>query len=200
MMIKHVLVILTLLTSFKPTGEEPVERLGVKGPLTFNGTSFQLAWTSNPADNYFIQEYLPAGENVEHFHHMMSLFLETGHTTLKKVVSEKVAELDQRKKTDPTCHYLLIQNPDSSEYILDFVLGESKNDKMTTEEFTIYRFKEVDLGNNKKGVLIFAFSKRAYGNDITPFYQNLKTDREKLINAMIDTELPAIHIAGKSGS
>jgi len=44
-----------------------IERIGVKGPLEFNKTIFNLAWTDKPRDNYYIQEYLPKGETLEKF-------------------------------------------------------------------------------------------------------------------------------------
>src|SRR5690606_31522441 len=39
--------------------QSPQERLGVPGPVVFQGTAFALAWSSNPSAGYFKQEYLP---------------------------------------------------------------------------------------------------------------------------------------------
>jgi hypothetical protein len=194
---KYLLALVIILMSFTNSNQEPVDRIGVKGPLTFNNTTFNLSWTSKPSDNYYIQEYLPNGENADRFNQMMSIFLLVGETKLKDAVQQKVKELNARKKTDPTCNYVVNQNPDKTEYMVDFVLGESKNDKMEVEEFNIYRYKQIDLGDKKKGVLVYAYSKRAYGDDITPFFQNLKTDRANLLNAMIGSEMPTIHLADK---
>jgi hypothetical protein len=183
--------------SFTKFNQEPVDRIGVKGPLTFNSTTFNLAWTSKPSDNYYIQEYLPQNEAADHFNQMMSIFLLVGDTKLKNAVQQKTKELDTRKKTDPTCNYIVTENPDKTEYMVDFVLGESKNDKMEVEEFNIYHYKQVDLGDKKKGILVYAYSKRAYGDDITPFFKNLKSDRINLLNEMIAAEKPTVTIADK---
>jgi hypothetical protein len=183
--------------SFTKFNQEPVDRIGVKGPLTFNGTTFKLAWTSKPNDNYYIQEYLPGTENADHFNQMLSIFLLAADIKTKDAVQQKVSELTARKKTDPTCNYMVNQSPDGKEYMVDFVLGESKNDKMEVEEFNIYRYKQVDVGNGKKGILVYAYSKRAYGNDITPFFANLKEDRKNLLNTMIAAEIPTVTISGK---
>ena len=115
----------------------------------------------------------------------------------KDAVLQKISELKTRKKTDPTRNYILNQSPDGKEYMIDFVLGESKNDKMEVEEFNIYRYTQIDLANNKKGILVYANAKRAYGDDITPFFINLKTDRENLLNSMIATEMPSVVIGDK---
>ena len=128
---------------------------------------------------------------------MMSVFLLVGDTKLRNAVQQKMKELDRRKKTDPTCNYMVTNNPDKTEYMVDFVPGESKNDKMEVEEFNIYRYKQVDLGDNKKGILVYAYSKRAYGDDITPFFKNLKNDRTNLLTTMIGSEMPAVIIADK---
>ena len=81
--------------------------------------------------------------------------------------------------------------------MIHFTLGESKNDKMEVQEFNIYRYKQVDLGDNKKGILVYVYSKRAYGKDITPFFKNLKSGRINLLNTMIGSEIPAVTIADK---
>jgi len=193
---KYLLILLTTLASFRNFSNEPTDRIGVPGPLAFNKTAFNLAWTSKPSDNYYIQEYLPKGDNVDRFNQMISIFLLVGETKLYDAVQQKVNELNARKKTDPTCNYIVNQNPDKSEYMVDFVLADSKNDKMEVEEFNIYRYKQVDLGD-KKGILVYAYSKRAYGDDITPFFKNLKTDRVDLLNAMIGSEMPTIQLADK---
>lgn len=194
---KYLLVSFTILMSFTKFDQQPVDRIGIKGPLTFNNTTFKLAWTSKQSENYYIQEYLPNGENADHFIQMMSVFLLVGDTKLKDAVQQKMKELDARKSTDPTCNYAVNQNADKTEYMVDFVLGENKNDKTDVEEFNIYHYKQVDLGNNKKGVLVYAYSKRAYGDDITPFLTNLKADRANLLNKMIAAKMPAVTIANK---
>jgi len=194
---KYLLILLTTLTSFTNLSDEPTDRIGVPGPLTFNKTVFNLSWTSKPTDNYYIQEYLPKGENPDRFTQMLSIFLLAGDTKLQDVVQQKIKELDTRKKTDPTCNYIINQKPDKTEYLLDFLLGENTNDKTGVEEFNVYRYKQVDLGDKGKGILVYAYSKRAYGDAITPFLKNLKTDRTTFVNAMSSAAMPAVKINGK---
>ena len=191
---KSFLIPLTILMSFTGFHEQPVDRIGVKGPLTFNKTTFNLAWTSKPSENYYIQEYLPNKETADHFNQMLSIFLLAGEVTAKDAVQQKISELTERKKTDATCNYSVNQSHDGKEYMVDFVLGESKNDKQEVEEFNIYRYKQVNLGNNKKGLLVYAYSKRAYGEDITPFLKKLKTDRIAFLNEMTAAEMPTVTV------
>ena len=60
--------------SFTKPNQELIDRIGVKGPLTFNNTTFKFTW-SQQNNNYYIQEYLPDGENADHFNQLLSIFL-----------------------------------------------------------------------------------------------------------------------------
>lgn len=185
----------TLLLSF--TGiETPVERLGVKGPLTFDKINFNLAWTAKPNEKYYIQEYLPMGETVEAFHQMLTLHLFDTEVPVEDAVKVKVKELTQRKQTDPICNYIITESPDKKEFMVDFLLGASKNDQMTIVEFNIYRYRQIELGPGRKALLIFAYSKRAYEDEITQFLNGLGDSRMKYLNQMIETEMPAVRIEG----
>ena len=192
---KYLLIMTTVLMSFTTFNNEPVDRIGVKGPLTFNKTSFNLSWTDKPNDTYFIQEYLPKDEKVENFNQMLTLHLFDKDIKVKNAVKQKIQELDTRKKTDPTCNYQITESPDGKEFMVDFLLGESKGDKMTIIEFNIYHYKQVTLGDRKKGILVYAYSKRAYGDDITTFLKNLRKDKADLLNVMIASEMPTVKLA-----
>jgi len=181
--------------SFTTFKNEPIDRIGVRGPLIFNKTSFSLSWTDKPNDTYFIQEYLPKNEKSESFNQMLTLHLFDKDIKVKDAVKQKMKELEVRKKTDPTCNYQVTESPDGKEFMVDFLLGENKADKMTIIEFNIYHYKQVDLGDKKKAILVYAYSKRAYGDDITPFLKNLAKDRISLLNVMISSEKPSVKIA-----
>ena len=56
--------------------------------------------------------------------------------------------------------------------------------------FNINTFKK----NHKKALLIYSYSKRSYGENITAFLKNLGTERNDLLNVMISQELPKIKI------
>ena len=194
---KHIFLLTVVLSSFTTTPNDKVDRIGVPGPLTFNETTFDLSWTDKPSDTYYVQEYLPKGENSENFTQMVTLHVFETDINLKDAVRQKMKELEIRKKTDPTCNYLVTESKDGKEYMVDFLLGESKNDKMTIIEFNIYHYQKIDLGDNKKGILTYAYSKRAYGDDITPFLKNLGNVRPKLLKEMITLEKPTIKLADK---
>jgi hypothetical protein len=73
-------------------------------------------------------------------------------------------------------------------------MGESQDDHMTLVEFNIYRYAQIELSNNKKAILLYAYTKRSYGENITSFLKGLKYGRETLINKMISDSLPSIRV------
>ena len=190
---KHFLIIAVLLLSFAPFTDKPVDRLGVPGPLKFSLGTFHLSWTDKPRDNYYIQEYLPTGETTDHYVQMLTLHLFLTNMSIEEALAVKTAELDKRKETDGTCHYQIDKSPDGKEYIIDFLLGESKNDKMTITELNVYRYTQIQVGT-KDAILVYAYTFRAYGDDITAFLHNLRYMRTQYINDMIKVKVPAVKL------
>ena len=173
---------------------DPTERIGVKGPLEFNKTQFLLAWSQKPNSNYYVQEYLPKNETVEHFNQLITINVFVMDISVENAVAQKINELNQRKKTDPVCNYSVIKSPDGKENILDCLLSVEKNGELDIVEFIIYRYKQIALDNNKKALLVYSYSKRSYGKNITPFLKSLKNERGDLLKVMASKELPKIKI------
>ena len=191
---KTLLILSVFFFSFTIESDKPVDRIGVTGPLKFSKTSFNLAWADKPNDKYYIQEYLPKGEKLESFNQMLTIHLFDIDIKTKDAVNQKINELTEKKKIDPTCNYQLIESPDGKEFIVTFFLGESKNDKMTIVEFNIYRYKQIEIAKKKKAIIVYTYSKRGYGADITAFFDTLKTERINYLNEMISVEIPKIRI------
>jgi hypothetical protein len=191
---KSLLIFCLALLSFAKATNDPIERIGVKGPLKFNGTDFALSWSEHPKDFYYIQEYLPKGENYDHFNQMVTLHVFDKEVTAEAAMQQKVKELEVRKKTDKVCNYEVHQNGDSTEFMVDFLLSQSDGDKLAVVEFNAYHYKKVALGNNKMGILVYAYSKRSYGDAITNFMQQLGDDRGKMLYVMQTNVLPEINI------
>lgn len=181
-----------LLFSVARAGE--IDKIGVAGPVVFNNVSFALASSETPNEKYYLQEYLPNGESFENFRQLMSVhFFRTGLST-EDAVRQKVKELEKRKEMDDICNYKVNESPDGKEFIVDFILGEDTEEGLAIAEFNIYRYRQVDIGNGEKGILVYAYSKRGYGDDIKPFLSSLETERVVLLNQMIDAQLPLIKL------
>jgi hypothetical protein len=182
------------LLTFTTTNINPIDNLGVDGPLSFNNTSFELKWSDKPSDIYYIQEYLPSGEDLDNFNQMITIHLFDTDIKLKDAVDQKLSELNKRKETDSVCNYQVTESPDGKEFIIDFLLGESKEDKMTIVEFNVYHYRQIELDNNRNAIAVYAYSKRSYGDNITDFFKTLKEDRISHLNEMISIQKPIINI------
>jgi hypothetical protein len=186
---------LSILTSHFNNGDE---YLGIKGPLKYNKTDFKLSYSNKPNDKYYIQEYLPDGEQLGTFNQLLTIHLFITDIDLKQAAEQKINELTNRKKTDNVCNFRLIKSPDGKEFIVDFLIGETEGKEQKIVEFNLYRYKKVKVGSNKKqAIMVYAYSKRAYTRDIPSFLEALKDEKTDYLNEMINTSLPQITISTK---
>jgi hypothetical protein len=191
---KYLLATATLFMSFTNDSAAPTDQLGVAGPLSFGGTTYNLAWATKPSATYYVQEYLPKGEKSADFKQMLALHLIAQNSSLESVAGLKVKELEARKQSDVICNYQVITSPDNKELILDFLLSQNMESSQGIAEFNVYRYKQVALGAGKTGVLLYAYSKRSYGSSIDNFLKTLKPVRTEAIATMAAAKMPAVKI------
>jgi hypothetical protein len=180
--------------SLAHTENQPIERIGLKGPIEFNKTPYYLAWSDKPNATYYVQEYLPKNETVERFNQMITVNVFVMDVSVEEGIQQKVVQLTKRKETDRVCVFNVIKSPDPKESILDCVLSLEKDGELDVAEFIIYRYKQIELENHQKALLIYSYSKRSYGKDIPAFLKNVSTERSKLLNMMMTKELPNLKI------
>jgi hypothetical protein len=172
--------------------DDAVDRLSVPGPINFDGTSYQLTWSSHPSAYYYKQEYLPAGQTSEHFQRMVLLEAIVQGTDVSGAVSAQINMLDRRKPTDPTVHFATYKNPKTGEMILDFIVSKESEKEELTVEWNAYRYAPLKAKDGKLGVLLFGLSRRAYGADSTEFLRGLKSARITEVNALAHYPLPVV--------
>ena len=187
MRLLHLVAALSLALATPVLAQE--EAIGVPGPIVFEGTSFALAWTSHPLENYYKQEYVPAGQAVESYAEMFMVDVLTEGPTPHETVAAFAAQLDERKATDPLVNYNILENPDTGEVLFDFLLSDTSSGTMIVE-WNAYRYSP--LGD---GTSLFAISRRGYDEDgATEFLTQLPEWRQASINALAKLELPEISI------
>lgn len=81
----------------------------------------------------------------------------------------------------------------NGEYILEFIVGDSKDGKVNIVEVDVLYYKQMTIDGRKASVLSF-YSGRAYGDDILPFIQSIPEKRvnwyEGMVNLNIDPKFP----------
>lgn len=182
--------ILTLITGLccclSLSAQSVTEYFTVGNQIKYCGTTFNLAWSAHPQENYYVQEYLPQGESLEHYNQMFTVSVIFWDRTPMEAVQAKIAELDQRKKTDPITNYMVAEN--NGEYILEFIVSDSSNGKMNTVEVDVHHYKQMTINDKKATVLCF-YSSRAYGDDIMPFIQSIPEKRNAWYEGMSNLKI-----------
>lgn len=162
------------------------EALGIPGPIVFEQTAFELAWTSHPSDTYYKQEYLPAGEAVESYSQMFMIDILTVGANPESAAADMIAGLEQRRGSDPVVNFDMISNEATGELILDFLLSDSSTGTVIVE-WNAYRY--VPYGD---GLMLFAISRRGYGDEASGFIADLGNWRTSSIESLAVMELPKV--------
>lgn len=161
--------------------------LGIPGPLTFQGTSFALAW-SGETDVEAVHEYIPAGQSLESYADMFIIRTATNGTTPLALAQAMTAGLDERKSGgDPVVNYDLIENQATGEVLLDFLISDSSTGTVVVE-WNAYRYAPLD-----NGVVTYAVSRRGYGDEgAKTFLTELKNWRQDAITALATMDVPQV--------
>ena len=184
---KKVILVLVFLWMGKWSYAQTVKEFFVAdNPIIFDNTQFYLGWSANPKKGYFLHEYFPKGETPEHFNKMFTVNIVETRITAKDAAVAKVNELTKRKETDDICNYKVYENGD--EYIVAFLVSDMANGQLTTVEWNIHYYKDIEIGGKHYSQLVF-FSQQAYGDDIIPFIQSLSEIKSEKIIALANIGL-----------
>lgn len=181
----------TVLTLAMPVMAQE-ELIGVPGPISFEGKTFDLTWSSHPSPTYYKQEYVPAGQTVESYVEMFMIDVLTTGETPETASAAMIAGLDQRKTGgDPVVNYAIIENTATGELVLDFLVSDTSSGEIIVE-WNAYRYSPTADG----GLTLFAISRRGYGDDgAKQFLSTLTSWRQASIQALATMDLPPIAIA-----
>ena len=171
--------------------QEVKDYLNTGNPIQFNNETYYLGWSASPNADYFTQEYFPKGEKPESYNQMFTVLVHYSEAlTPKKAVEAKALELSMRKQTDACCNYKVHNKGD--EYMIDFLVSqpdEKNPELLSIVEFDVHVYRQVII-NGRKALKLDFYSRRAYGNDIIPFLQNLSEYRGKMMAEMVETNIP----------
>ena len=181
-----IILITSMLCCLGVSAQTVTEYFDVGNPIKYCGTKYSLVWSARPQENYYVQEYLPKGESLEHYNQMFTVSEIFGDITPLDAVQAKIAELEQRKKTDPVTNYLVAEN--NGEYILEFIVGDSSDGKMNIVEVDVHYYKQMTINGRNASVLSF-YSGRAYGDDIMQFIQSIPQKRNAWYEGMSNLKL-----------
>lgn len=166
--------IVTIFSVLPALAQDATDYLDVPGPITLGDTDYVLSWSSNPSEGYFKQEYLPEGAVPESYDSMVMVEFLASDLPLTEVISAQMQMINARKATDPVANAALLQNGDTGEFVLDFLLSAKDENGEFILEWNGYRYAEAEF-DGQRGSILFAVSERAYGNEASEaFLGNLR--------------------------
>lgn len=169
--------------------DEVVNYLGTVKSIDFDGTKYNLTWSHPPQGVLYIQEYMPDGQVIEQYEDIFILDLyKDANTTLKDAVKEKTDWLNDRKKTDPTVNYKVMQNSDGSEYIVDLIISDGD-----IVEWDVIRYADYKENGEKAGVRTFTMSKRGY-KGMSAFVDKMMKRKQELMKEFSGLPFPEIKL------
>lgn len=145
--------------------QDVTDYLGVPGPITFDGTDYLLSWSSQPNAQYTKQEYVPAGQSVENYDSMIMVEFLAAELTPLQMARAQVNMLNERKASDPLVNMDLMQNEQTGEVLLDFIVSAKDEKGEYIIEWNGYRYASTQNAEGEAGGMLFAVSHRAYGNE-----------------------------------
>lgn len=159
--------------------------------IQFGGQTYHLAWQSKPQPGYRKSEYLPKGQKLPDYRDMLLVEQLDNGMSLRTAVQKQLEFLRARKASDPVVKHSLSVNEQSGEFLLDFVLSAQDPARGTIIEWNAYRYIPRKNAEGSPYTFLYAYSRRAYGDDnATRFLEELKSRRSQDIAALIGAPVP----------
>lgn len=164
------LAILLAVGSGIAAAEEP--SASEKKSVRFDDQTLLLAFEQHSADES-LEEFIPAGENLEHWTHLAAIRVYQNLHDPGPLV-KKMAKL--LKEKNPQAPFSILENPTTGAVIIDFVTWPEDG---SFAEFNIFKYSKRVGG----GLLAEQYALRAY-EDSQDFLKGLRPVRERLVDLM----------------
>lgn len=186
------LVFICVLSSVKAQ-EEVKNLLNLPQTIEFNGTEFFLSWSKQQSPTLALQQYLPSDEKIENFNQLLNFSYFDRDIDLEQAVRQKVESIQQRNAEDKFAKVFDVNDsPDGLEHLMDFMVSGKTKAGASYIEYNVYRFKRYEKG--KTAMLILAYAKRYYGEDLKGISKSVTKQRGPLQLAMSDYTIPNIRM------
>ncbi len=167
------------------------EYFSLPGTLSLPDQPYVFSLSSHPTPDYYHQEYLPAGQTADQYSEMVFVEVTLGDLIMQNLALAKAKEINDRKMTDLIAAYNLGANKEKEEVYLDFIMSEGEG-KQAMAEWNVYRYKQYTDSKGRKGVAMFGWRRRAYGQHIKAFDEDLITNRKSYVLPFMNERFPTI--------
>lgn len=177
--------------------QEIVDYIGIP-ELNFGETKLVLAESSQKSKVLYVQDYIPEDSRIEDSPYTVTVYFFNKNIDAKEATYQKTGELDTRQQNDKYCTYNVTENPNGTEFIVDFFTSNITKKKEKNEEepeqemadYNIYRFRNVMLGDQST-FMIISYKQKNIG-DSKYFIKNVGKTRNKLMEHIITMNTPNI--------
>lgn len=177
--------------------QEIVDYIGIP-ELNFGETKLVLAASSQKSKVLYVQDYIPEDSRIEDSPYTVTVYFFNKNIDAKEATYQKTGELDTRQQNDKYCTYNVTENPNGTEFIVDFFTSNITKKKEKNEEepeqemadYNIYRFRNVMLGDQST-FMIISYKQKNIG-DSKYFIKNVGKTRNKLMEHIITMNTPNI--------
>jgi len=187
-----------LTTALSPVAQAQVAEETERTPhIEFFGEVYHLAWASDPAPHYSKTEYLPEDEELPYYFNMLLVERVDGVSATEAVRAqvEFLQGINESEEGADGAKILnLMENPNTGEVLLVFVLSAPDEEREVIWEWNAYRYSPVQTVNGEESVRLFGYSRRHYGNDesVYDFLEEIDVDNpnSEAVNAVLSAQLP----------
>ncbi len=154
---KTPVVILFLFVNLFAFAQNDLLKLGAE--ISFSSEKYVLTRSGKPYNNYYIQEYIRASENIQNFTKSIVVMAIIDTTTTDQLLALKMKELDKMKEKGTKLDYKPFINEEEGRMI-----EYSIHDEISFQ-WTIQRFEVQKTKTNKDVGFVFSYVER---KKITP--------------------------------
>lgn len=181
-----------VLTSQTLVNGDKKDYLSIGNQIIFLNEEYKLAWSSNPTNGYYKQEYLRPKDKLTKFNKMLLINAVESDISADEAAQLRSNDLDRLKKDNPMINYNIIKNSITKEVILDFVIS----DKAYIYEWNMYKFEHQEY-DGKNYMVTFCYVYRDSLNDneeLKTFFNHITNNKTKVIYSLGEYVIPQIKI------
>lgn len=168
--------------------------IGVKGPIHFHKTEFELALSGNPDNGMYLHVYLPKGENIETYNQKMSILVIKSNKDINEIIKSKLKDLALRKKKDFNCQYSNNELIEGKEFLVEAITTESNDKSVSEAEYTLSRVTHLESTDTEHTILIYSYSWRTYDSESQDLLKNIHSFKQDYIEEISKATLPVVKI------
>ncbi len=180
-----------------PFFSQEVDYIGIP-ELSFGETKLVLAASLQKSKILYVQDYIPEDSRLEDAPYTISIYFFNKNIDAKEATYQKTSELDTRQGTDKFCTYHVTENPNGTEFIVDFFTSNIAKKKEKDEpepeqemaDYNIYRFRNILLGD-QTAFMIITYKQKNTG-DTKYFIKGVGKSRNKLMENIITMTIPNV--------